>query len=198
MLSSLSLAVCHVCMLTEDHHQGAIGTPLSSPPTLLIQSRSLLSLLSPPPPRASGPSHRLPPLAEHIVDELGHGLGAAVAPPVCPVPQLLHHLADEQREEVGNVLVALGRRHFLEVAAALLGEAPALVLAHLPRVTEVLLVAQQAHGDLGVPAKCGGQKHIRIEQAPARNAYCGEFGVNKVSSNNRSQQFCSRYSVYQQ
>lgn len=102
----------------------------------------------PYPPTASGPSHRLPPLAEHVVDELGHGLGATVAPPVSPVPELFHHLADEQREEVGDVLVALSCGHFLEVAAALLGKAPALVLAHLPGVTQVLLVPQQADRNL--------------------------------------------------
>lgn len=149
MLSSLSLAVCHICVMTEDCHQGTMCVPIH---------RVQFPSFSPSPPAASRLSHRLPPLAEHIVDELGHGLGATVAPPVRPVPELFHHLADEQREEVGNVLVALSRRHFLEVATALLGEAPALVLAHLPRVAEVLLVAQQADGNLCVPAECGGQQ----------------------------------------
>lgn len=109
-------------------------------------------------PLTDNPSHRLPPLAEHVVDEFGHGLGSAVAPPVGPVPELLHHLADQLREEVGDVLVALGRRHLLEVAAALLGQPTALVLAHLPGVTQVLLVAQQADGNLRLPVEEGGQQ----------------------------------------
>ncbi|KAF3855210.1 hypothetical protein F7725_023265 [Dissostichus mawsoni] len=66
------------------------------------------------------------------VKELGHGLGAAVAPPVGSVLQELHHLSDELCEECGDVLVALGRRHLLEVAAVLLSKAAALLLTHLP------------------------------------------------------------------
>jgi len=51
--------------------------------------------------------HRFPPLAKHIVDKFGHGLGATVASPVGTVLQVLHHLPNELCEEVGDVLVAL-------------------------------------------------------------------------------------------
>lgn len=80
-------------------------------------------------------SNRLPPLAEHVVDEFGHGLGAAVAPFVSLVLQQVHHLTDELGEEDGDVLVALGCRHLLEVAAVLLSQAATFVFTHLPGVT---------------------------------------------------------------
>lgn len=96
-------------------------------------------------------SHRLPPLTKHVVDEFGHGLGAAVAPFVGAVLQLLHHLPDELGEEDGDVLVALGRRHLLEVAAVLLSQAAAFVFADLPGVAQVLFVPHQAHGNIRLP-----------------------------------------------
>lgn len=105
---------------------------------------------SPSPPAA--PSHGLPPLSKHIVDELGHGLGAAVAPAVCSVLEVLHHLPDELGEEIGDILVAFCRRDLLEVAAVLLSQAAALIFAHLAGVTQVLLVAHQTHRNLCVPA----------------------------------------------
>lgn len=98
-----------------------------------------------------GPSHWLPPLAKHIVDELGHRLGAAVASSVGSVLEVLHHLPDELGEEIGDVLVALGCWDLLEVTAVLLSQAAALILTHLPGVTQVLLVAHQAHRNLRVP-----------------------------------------------
>lgn len=98
-------------------------------------------------------SHRLPPLTKHVVDEFGHGLGAAVAPFVGAVLQLLHHLSDELGEEDGDVLVAFGRRHFLEVAAVLLSQAAAFVFADLPGVAQVLFVPHQAHGNIRLPGR---------------------------------------------
>lgn len=91
---------------------------LTSPSLLRQFSSSRWFYLQPPASCSS--SHRLPPLPKHIVDQLGHGLGAAVASFVGPLLQLLHHLADELGKEDGDVLVALGCRHLLEVAAVLL------------------------------------------------------------------------------
>lgn len=105
------------------------------------------------PPGSCSSSDRLPPLSKHVVDEFGHGLGAAVAPLVGPVLQLLHHLPDKLGEEDGDVLVALGRRHLLEVAAVLLRQASAFVFADLPGVTQVLFVPHQAHGNIRLPAR---------------------------------------------
>lgn len=98
-------------------------------------------------------SHRLPPLTKHVVDEFGHGLGAAVAAFVGAVLQLLHHLPDELGEEDGDVLVAFGRRHFLEVAAVLLSQAAAFVFTDLPGVAQVLFVPHQAHGNIRLPGR---------------------------------------------
>lgn len=115
----------------------------------------------PVPPAA--PSHRLPPLSKHIVDELGHGLGAAVAPPVSSVLKVLHHLPDELSEEIGDILVALCRRDLLEVAAVLLSQAAALIFAHLAGVTQVLLVAHQTHRNLCLPEKEAWRREMQVK-----------------------------------
>lgn len=106
-------------------------------------------------------SHRLPPFAKHVVDEFGHGFGAAVAPPVGSVLQVLHHLPDELREEVGNVLVALSRRNLLEVTAVLLRQGAAFLLLHLTGMAQVLLVAHQTHGNIHVPET---KRNISVER----------------------------------
>lgn len=105
------------------------------------------------PPASCSSSHWLPPLPKHVVDELGHGLGATVASFVGPLLQLLHHLADELGEEDGDVLVALGCRHLLEVAAVLLSQAAAFLFTDLPGVAQVLFVPHQAHGNIGLPKR---------------------------------------------
>ena len=59
--------------------------------------------------RGSSLSHRLPPLAEDIVDEFGHGLGAAGASPAllgfAALAGVLHHLGEYEC----HLLVVLGR-----------------------------------------------------------------------------------------
>lgn len=100
-------------------------------------------------------SDGLPPLAEDVVDELGHGLGAAVAPALghVAVPQVLHDVAHQLGEEVGDGQVVLGGRHLLEVAPVLQRRRPALLLAHLPAVAQVLLVPHQADGHIHLPGQ---------------------------------------------
>lgn len=96
-------------------------------------------------------SHWFSPLAKDIVDEFGHGLGAAVAPPVGSVLEVLHHLPDELGEEVGDVLVALGRWHLLEVTAVLMRQAAGFLLSYLACMAKVLLVTHQTYGNVRVP-----------------------------------------------
>lgn len=67
--------------------------------------------------------------------------------------QLLHHLPEELGEEDGDVLVALSRRHLLEVAAVLLSQEAALVFTDLPGVAQVLLVPHQADRNVRLPER---------------------------------------------
>ncbi|TNN77255.1 hypothetical protein EYF80_012562 [Liparis tanakae] len=112
-----------------------------SEPLFLFISTRVTNILKTP--KQGSTSHGLPPLAEHVVDELGYRLGAAVAPAVGAVLEVLHHAADESREEAGDVVVTLGGRDLLEVAAALLGQAAALVLTHLPGVAQLSVRASR-------------------------------------------------------
>ena len=98
-------------------------------------------------------SNGLPPLAKDVVDKLGHGFGAAVAPAVGPVLQVLHHVPHQLGEEVGDLQVVLGRRHLLEVALVLQGHGAGLLLAHLPAVAQVLAVSHQTDGNVYVPGQ---------------------------------------------
>lgn len=124
---------------------------------MLPLSKFILTLLYthnipvPPADEQPKPSHRLPPLAKHIVDEFSHRLRAAVATSVSSVLEMLHHLPDELSKEVGDVLVALGCWHLLEVTAVLLSQAATLVLTHLPSVAQVLLVSHQTHRNWYLP-----------------------------------------------
>lgn len=116
-------------------------------------------------PRLHSTSNRLPSLPKHVVDEFGHRLRAAVATSVCPVLQVLHRLSDQSCKEVGDILVALSSRDFLEGAVVLLCQAAALLLVHLPHVTQVLLVPHQTHRNLHLPKKREG--------GLVRNRRCG-------------------------
>ena len=113
------------------------------------------------------PSDRFPPLAEDIVDELGHGLRATVATEVGPVLQVIHDVADELGEEVGYLQVVLCCRNLLEVASVLLSQGTALFLKHLTGVAQVLLVPHQADWDVHLVHLSVQNRHTRVKKPPS-------------------------------
>lgn len=96
-------------------------------------------------------SHRFPPLSKHVIDELGHGLGAAGAPPtllrLAVQASIAHHLGEHER----HLLAVLGGRQLIEQAAHLARQLLALLPAHLTHMAQVLLVAHQEHHWIRLP-----------------------------------------------
>lgn len=121
--------------------------------------------MSPPVPRhwsnlwTDSRSHWFPPLSEHVVDELGHGLGAAGASSAllgfAAQAGVLHHLGEDER----HLLVVLGHRQLVELAAVLGSQALTLLSLDLPHVAQVLLVAHQKYERVHVPV---GQRQCSV------------------------------------
>lgn len=99
----------------------------------------------------AGRSDGLPSFPEHVVDELGHGLRSAGAPPaflgLAADAGVVHHLGEHQHD----FLVVLGCRELVELAVELGGQPLAVLPAHLPRVAQVLLVAHQEDETVRIP-----------------------------------------------
>lgn len=96
-------------------------------------------------PSSCSCSHRFPPLAEHIVNEFGHGLGAAGSAPALfgfsAQAGVAHQLCKHER----NLLVALSRGELVELAVPISRQPLTLLLAHLTHVAQVLFIAHQEH-----------------------------------------------------
>lgn len=100
-------------------------------------------------------SHWLPPLAKDVVDEFGHGLGAAGASPaflgLAAQASILHHLGEYER----HLLVVFSCWELEELAVKLSRQALTFFTQHFSRVAQVLFVTHQKYERVSVPV---GQK----------------------------------------